>query len=146
MTSVNDRVVVSTDLPLSYVLLHAARAMEARVESALSQYGLSMAKLGILRHLVLEGAPLTLTRLAELNSCVKSNITQLVDRLEADKLVERIGDPDDRRSVRAAITEAGIDACANGNAEVGAVERELVSFLGRPEYERLREALFRLKS
>src|SRR5712691_3396840 len=35
------------------------------------------------------------------------NITGLVDHLERDGLVERVPDPDDRRSVRAKLTEAG---------------------------------------
>src|SRR5207237_1100461 len=35
------------------------------------------------------------------------NITGLVDHLEEDGLVERVPDPDDRRSVRARVTSAG---------------------------------------
>jgi DNA-binding MarR family transcriptional regulator len=35
------------------------------------------------------------------------NITGLVDHLERDGLVERVPDPDDRRSVRARLTEEG---------------------------------------
>ncbi|MGA8924415.1 MAG: MarR family transcriptional regulator [Candidatus Dormiibacterota bacterium] len=35
------------------------------------------------------------------------NVTGLVDHLERDGLVERVPDPDDRRSVRARLTEAG---------------------------------------
>ncbi len=35
------------------------------------------------------------------------NITGLVDHLERDGLVERVPDPEDRRSVRARLTEAG---------------------------------------
>jgi DNA-binding MarR family transcriptional regulator len=45
--------------------------------------------------------------LAEECACVRSNITQLVDRLEADKLVVRSDDPDDRRSIRAELTAEG---------------------------------------
>jgi DNA-binding MarR family transcriptional regulator len=38
---------------------------------------------------------------------VRSNITQLIDRLEADRLVLRAPDPVDRRSIRAELTEEG---------------------------------------
>jgi len=47
-------------------------------------------------------------------ACVKSNVTQLVDRLEADGLVERAPDPNDRRSRLAMLTERGRKAHAEG--------------------------------
>jgi DNA-binding MarR family transcriptional regulator len=93
--------------PVTFALVRAAKAAESRVESALDRLGLSMAKIGVLRQLVMAGEPLALGHLAEGSACVKSNITQLVDRLEAEGLVARTADPEDRRSVLAAITEEG---------------------------------------
>jgi len=43
---------------------------------------------------------------------VRSNITQLMDRLEKDGLVRRRADRDDRRSVLAELTPAGTQAHA----------------------------------
>ncbi len=40
--------------------------------------------------------------------CVKSTITRLVDRLEADGLVQRTPDPDDRRAQRLLLTRRGV--------------------------------------
>ena len=88
-------------------LMHAAHAVEAQLEAALEGAGMSLAKLSVLRHLVQAGAPLALSQLAERSSCVRSNMTQLIDRLEADGLVRRVADPHDRRSVRAVLTRAG---------------------------------------
>jgi DNA-binding MarR family transcriptional regulator len=51
--------------------------------------------------------PVPLRTLPELCACVRSNITQLVDRLEAAGLVLRTDDPDDRRQKRAEVTDAG---------------------------------------
>ena len=45
---------------------------------------------------------------------MKSNITQLIDRLEADGLVSRAADPRDRRSRLAVLTTAGRKACEKG--------------------------------
>src|SRR6266403_3718418 len=72
--------------PLVRTLLGAAQRLEIRVETALAASGLSLTKLAILHHLVQTSEPLQLSRLADRISCVKSNITQLVDRLEADGL------------------------------------------------------------
>src|SRR6266550_4232138 len=97
-----------------FSLLEAAHRVEARVESALATVGLSMPKFSVLNELVDASEPLALSELANRLSCVRSNITQLVDRLEADGLVTRVDDPADRRSVRAALTSRGRERHAEG--------------------------------
>ena len=92
---------------IARALVRAAHLVEGQLEAALEQAGMSLAKLSVLRHLVMAGEPLPLSHLAERCSCVRSNMTQLVDRLEADGLVRRVADPNDRRSVRATLTRAG---------------------------------------
>jgi DNA-binding MarR family transcriptional regulator len=116
---------------LTLLLLDAARAVEARVERALADAGLSLAKLGALRHLALAETPLTLTQLAERHCCGRSNVTSLIDRLEADGYVERIVDPNDRRTVRAALTETGRAAYARASAILAEHERSLDERLGQ---------------
>jgi DNA-binding MarR family transcriptional regulator len=88
-------------------LIGAGHAVQARLEAALEPLGLSLAKFGVLANLATAGEPLPLHTLAERCACVRSNITQLVDRLEADVLVARHTDPHDRRSVRAELTPEG---------------------------------------
>jgi DNA-binding MarR family transcriptional regulator len=101
-----------------FSLLQAAHALEARVEAALGSVGLSSPKFSVISALVGEGKPLSLSDLAARLSCVKSNMTQLVDRLEADGLVRRVDDPADRRTVKAAITDEGRTKYAAGAAEI----------------------------
>ena len=79
----------------TFSVLHAAHLIEDRMEEALGKAGLSIAKQGALSELVSAGEPLTLSQLAARLSCVRSNMTQLVDRLESDGLVKRLDDPDD---------------------------------------------------
>src|SRR5205085_9128779 len=100
--------------PLLIDVLHAASALESRVDARLAAIGLSLPKLAALRALVTAEEALPLGQLAERLACVKSNVTQLVERLEADGLVLRAPDPGDRRSRRAAITDAGRHACEQG--------------------------------
>ena len=126
------------------VLLHAAQRVESQLETALSDAGLSIAKLAVLRHLVDAGEPLPLGKLADRMSCVKSNITQLVDRLESDGLVARIGDPTDRRSVLAEITPDGRDRFTRGAAVVAEIERELFGALAAEDRERLESTLMQI--
>jgi DNA-binding MarR family transcriptional regulator len=69
-----------------FLLMHAAGTIEKRLEDALGGVGLSLAKFGALTFLVRAGEPLSLSECAAKMTCVRSNITQLVDRLEADGL------------------------------------------------------------
>jgi len=97
-------------------LVHAAHRVEARVETALAGVGLSNAKFEALSVLVSQDRPISLSELAEKLTCVRSNVTQLVDRLEADGLVKRTDDPADRRAVRAEVTAARTEtACRRGS-------------------------------
>ncbi|MES2177693.1 MAG: MarR family transcriptional regulator [Gemmatimonadota bacterium] len=115
---------------LTLLLLDAARAVEARAEGALAEVGLSLAKLGALRHLALAAEPLTLTQLAERHCCGKSNVTQLVDRLEADGYVARAPDPEDRRTIRAELTGAGRAAYERASVLLAQHEQSLDRRLG----------------
>ena len=76
-------------------ILGALHSLEARLETAIEPFDLSLAKFGLLARLASAGEPMSLRALAERCACVKSNITQLVDRLEAEGLVSREGDPQD---------------------------------------------------
>lgn len=118
-----------------------AHALEAKLESALDQAGLSGAKYSVLSELVRSGEPLPLSELAARLSCVRSNMTQLVDRLEADGLVRRVACPTDRRSVKAEITEEGQKRQADGAQRVDKLDRELASLVSETDGAALRRML-----
>jgi DNA-binding MarR family transcriptional regulator len=122
-------------------VLDAAREIQSRLEAALDDIGLSPAKAGVLKALTKAGEPLPLSELAICNKCVRSNVTQLVDRLEADGLVRRIADPEDRRVIRAELTTEGRKAYLEALRIVTTQERELLRALGQHESEALTQAL-----
>ena len=130
---------------LTLLLLDAARAVEARVEHALADEGLSLATLGALRHLAIAEAPLTLTQLAERHCCGRSNVTALIDRLESDGYVERTVDPNDRRTVRAALTDAGRAAYERANTILAEHERAIDERLGQAPRAELARGLQTLR-
>lgn len=112
---------------LLWSIVHAGNRIQQRLEDSLEPSGLSLAKLNALRHLVEAREPLALGQLAERIACVKSNVTQLVDRLENEGLVQRVPDPKDRRSVLAAVTEEGRLRYSAGSAALSEAERELLA-------------------
>jgi DNA-binding MarR family transcriptional regulator len=136
---------VETERTGLFAVLHTSGVLETRVESKLSDVGLSIAKLAALHVLAKAGESLPLGQLAERLSCVKSNVTQLVDRLEADGLVSRAADPNDRRSRLAVLTAAGRKAYAKGTEIQSQAEKELFSALSTEESKRLHELLAKLQ-
>lgn len=126
---------------LVFSLLGTAGAVEARLEAALGPVGLSLAKAGVLHYLAEAPGPVALSDLANHQNCVRSNITQLIDRLEKEGLVRRRADPDDRRSVRAALTAAGQRTYARAIRLLAAEQRAIVSSLSPGDAASLRSAL-----
>ena len=107
-----------------FAFLAAAHALEERIERALDTVGSSLAKHGVLDSLRETGSAMSLGDLAERVSCVRSNMTQLIDRLQSEGLVERTSDPSDRRVVRAKLTSAGQLRAEAGAREIRIVENE----------------------
>ncbi len=127
-------------------LLHAAEVTQSHAEARLADVGLSLPKLAALKALAAAGESLPLGQLAERLSCVKSNITQLVDRLEADGFVARIADPNDRRSRLAVMTALGRKACEQGSRILDDTERQLFGSLNADEARQLASLIAKVTS
>ncbi len=136
MTQVRDQQLIA--------VLRAAGALEAQVDARLGEVGLSLPKLAALHRLTEAGGSLPLGQLAERLACVKSNVTQLVDRLEADGLVSRELDPGDRRSRLAVITDRGRELYRRGVGIRERVEDELFGVLSPSEASQLTQILSKL--
>jgi DNA-binding MarR family transcriptional regulator len=123
------------------LLLRTAERAERALERALEGIGLSPAKLAVLGGLTAAGGRLSLGELAQRRSCVKSNITKLIDRLEADGLVARLDDPSDRRGVLAEVTPEGRRLQAEGERLIEQVEVALTRDLAAGDVAALRRVL-----
>jgi DNA-binding MarR family transcriptional regulator len=106
----------------------------AEYEQAAAKHSLTGAQARILGLLCLE--PMPMRHIAQRLKCEPSNITGIVDRLEARGLVERRPDPNDRRVKLAAPTEEGrgtarrlrdsLDFAREPLAELSAEERTVL--------------------
>src|SRR5216683_7235114 len=72
------------------------------------------------------------------------NITGLVDHLERDGLVERVPDPEDRRSVRARLTDAGRGRIESIWKEAFAHQHEIAAGMTKEELAQLRHLCLQL--
>jgi DNA-binding MarR family transcriptional regulator len=133
------------DDPVIRLFLQTAQAIEERLEAALNPVELSVAKYSALKQLALADEPLSLSEMAARLVCVRSNISQLVDRLEGDGLVRRVEDPRDRRCVRADLTGLGRERQAAGARQMETVRGEIVEILSEIDRGALERALARLR-
>ena len=124
-----------------FSLLEAAHAVEQRLEAAMENVGLSSAKFSALTHLVEAREPLSLSECAKRMTCVRSNITQLMDRLEAEGLVKRVDDPNDRRGVRASVTPLGLERQAAGAKALARVQKEFAKTIAGADRHALTRVL-----
>jgi MarR family 2-MHQ and catechol resistance regulon transcriptional repressor len=127
-------------------LLGTLAAVQDRLEAVLEPVGLSLAKFNAISQLYQAQEPLPLSALAERCACVRSNITQLVDRLESDELVVRSHDPRDRRSVRAELTAEGRARYSSGKKILDEAELRLFEPLNPQQQEELMATLAALRS
>jgi DNA-binding MarR family transcriptional regulator len=88
------------------LLLGLLKGSQGALHSVWTEFDLSSAQGDLLSSLQ-PGEPVTMVSLARSLHCNDSNVTGLVDRLEQRGLIERRGDPKDRRVKLIALTEKG---------------------------------------
>jgi DNA-binding MarR family transcriptional regulator len=115
----------------------AGRSLSLLQERWAEKHGLSEGRLGVMFRLYRGGA-CALGDLADDLDTTPRNVTGLVDHLERDGLVERVHDPDDRRSVRASLTAAGKERIESIWKEGLDREFEVVHDMAKEELEQLR--------
>ena len=112
-------------------LLRTADALMQAVAATLKSFGLSGTQYNALR--ILRGAGpagLACREIAGRMLTHDPDITRLLDRLEARRLVTRSRDRKDRRVITIRITEAGLEMVNNLDAPVTESHRRLLGHLG----------------
>jgi DNA-binding MarR family transcriptional regulator len=89
------------------LLLGVLAAERSRLPAIAAQLGLSQAQCQVLERLD-PNAPVAMCRIAEALDCDPSNVTGIVDRLQAQGLVERRADAADRRVKKLVLTPRGL--------------------------------------
>jgi DNA-binding MarR family transcriptional regulator len=115
----------------------ASKSLRLMQDRWAERHGLSEGRLGVMFRLF-RGGDCQLGDLAEELESTPRNITGLVDHLERDGLVERVPDPQDRRSVRARLTDAGRIRIESIWKEGLERQFEMVAGFSKDELEQLR--------
>ena len=91
-------------------IIHAQQVVTTAIDRALKPLGLTFARYEVLMLLSFaRTGALPITKVGERLLVHPTGITKLVDKLEAQQLVQREANPDDRRGILARVTPAGRD-------------------------------------
>ena len=96
-----------TTLELAELLTHSARRLRRGSTAQLAPLGLTNAQARVLRIVAAAGRPLRMADIAVRLEVVPRSVTTMVDGVEAEGLIVRGTDPDDRRSVLVSLTARG---------------------------------------
>jgi len=116
------------------------------VTKSLKKYGITEPQYNVLR--ILRGAngkPVTVGTILEKMVQRSSNITRIVDKLVAKKLVNRVENPTNRRKMDISITSVGLNTLKKLDKEVEAFHKPYFNKLSPKELEKLKILIQKLK-
>lgn len=128
-------------------LMRSADCLHRAFQHRLKPFGLTPTQYNVLR--ILRGAPaggLTCSAIGNMMITPEPDITRLLARLRAQKLLRQKRDTHDRRVVRTHITAQGLEVLARLDGTVEQAPRELLQELTRDEILELTRLLTKLRS
>jgi DNA-binding MarR family transcriptional regulator len=126
-------------------IMRAQQIVLARVDEALKPFGLTFARYEALVLLTFSRrGSLPLGKMGERLMVHPTSVTNIVDRLEADGLVQRVDHPTDRRTTLCEITRDGRDLVTKATDAVTAIDLGL-SGLTERELDQLTELVGKLR-
>jgi DNA-binding MarR family transcriptional regulator len=124
-------------------LARVALYLDAFQHRCFDRFGLHFIDYSVLRVLQLGGAPYQMSpgRLAEIVVRSTGGMTQLLDRLEREGLVQRSPDPSDRRMITVGLTQKGLRLTKRVNKYYVEQKNELLAHLSDEEFAQMDEAV-----
>lgn len=135
----------STTMAAVTSVMRVQQILQLAVDTALRPHGLTFARYEalVLLHFSARGS-LPMRVMGDRLQLHPTSVTNIVDRLEADKLVNRLPHPSDRRTTLVAITDAGREVREKATEAVVAVDFGLAGLTER-QTEQLTELLARVR-
>jgi DNA-binding MarR family transcriptional regulator len=113
----------STSMRLATSIMRVQQLIIARLDATLKPYGITFARYEVLVLLSFSATgQLPLSKIGERLMVHPTSVTNAMDRLEAQGLVRRIADKDDRRRTFAELTAEGKEVLAASTAAIMAID------------------------
>ncbi len=149
LDSIRDELPPNLDLTVEGIvdrITGISRRLTRMMEETLAEYELTWGEWKVLGLLVHQGPPYRSSPglIAEHTEVSSGAMTNRLDHLEEARLVQRLPDPNDRRSVQVELTQAGLKLYKQTTATATAREALVVSALNERERKELNAHLRRL--
>ncbi|MDQ0200009.1 MarR family winged helix-turn-helix transcriptional regulator [Neobacillus ginsengisoli] len=130
--------------PAAQKLLHAFRQFKKTGwhEKKIAGYNPSEFKVLVtIKHGTDEKSDLKVSEISQKLHVTPPTVTQIINLLEKDGLVERSVDPEDRRAVKIKLTSKGIEVTEQARSAFNETFAGLIDYLGEDESEQLAQLL-----
>lgn len=135
-----------TPLRTGFLIHDVSRLRRTIFDQKLKPLGITRSQWWLLANLSRAGdQPLAQVELARLLDVGKVTLGGLVDRLEANELVQRVPDPEDRRSKRVRMTRKGAALLRRLESVALVVNDDIMAGVTPAEEDQLRQILTRMK-
>ena len=112
----------------------------------LKSYGITEPQYNVLRTLrIKRGEPITVQKIQEKMVQRSSNVTRLIDKLQAKGLVSRVECPTNRRRMDITITLQGLDLLEKLDEKVKSLHQPMTDNLSTEEAQTLKQLIIKLK-
>jgi DNA-binding MarR family transcriptional regulator len=129
---------------LTRMLAGAYMRIHRRLDAAMADQGASLARTKLLLIIEKQGGNARAADLAEWLGQAPRTVTEALDKLERDGLIERVADPQDRRVKRLRITDDGRRAAAATEPLRHRLTSEIFGSLSEAECEEFGRTLMKL--
>jgi DNA-binding MarR family transcriptional regulator len=126
------------------LLHHVNHAIRRRAAAEAEPNSVTSSQMRAMRMLVRRDTPMRMSELADALGIVRRSATSVVDDLEQLGLVERVGDPVDRRAVGVLLTAAGRKVMADARRRRRTAAGRVLAPLGDSDLKALRALLLRV--
>jgi DNA-binding MarR family transcriptional regulator len=84
---------------LSYLIIKASRLLKNSLDKKLNEYNITAVQFSVLNQIAYQNGTITSAEVASSLSSDRPTISGIINRLEEKKLIEKIYNPEDKRSV-----------------------------------------------
>ncbi|MDF2547836.1 MAG: hypothetical protein K0R93_2734 [Anaerosolibacter sp.] len=98
---------------LAYLIIKVSRHLKNSLDNKLKEYDVTAAQFSVLNQIYNKNGSITLVEVASKLSSDKPTISAIIDRLVSKGLLERVDNPNDRRSAYLKMSREALDLVVN---------------------------------
>ncbi len=129
---------------LSYLLIKASRFLKGALDRRLQEYDVTATQFSVLNQISYKNGNITSAEVADCLESDRPTISGVINRLEKSGLVEKVDNPDDKRSVYLKLNQQTLELVDEIRDVSDQVNRDIFEILTESEASNMKEYLLKL--